>query len=134
MGHRAEVLILDDEAIVGERLKHHLEKSDLQVEIFTDSAQALARLSEKDFDVVITDLKMKGADGLDVLHFVRNQGKGTQVILITGFASIEAAREAEYGSAFDFVTKPFQLETIARLTQKAVRKARKLRTGARGGQ
>lgn len=127
MSDPIDVLVLDDEEIVCEQLKHHLEKRDFRVEPFTESEKALARLAEKDFDVVITDLKMKGPTGLDVLHIVRKQGQGTQVIMITGYATIEASREAEYGGVFDFITKPFQLDAVAKLAKKAGKKARRLR-------
>ena len=71
-----EILILDDEMIVCERLKEHLEKKGFRVEIFNDSQKAIDRLGEKTFAVVVTDLKMKGPSGLDVLQFVRRQRLG----------------------------------------------------------
>lgn len=127
MGSAADVLVLDDEPMVGERLKDHLEKKGYQVEVFTDSQQAIDRLAHKRFDVVITDLKMEGPDGLDVLQFVRGESHGTQVIIITGYGSMESAREAEYSGVFDFVNKPFSLDTIEAMTKKAARRSRKLR-------
>ncbi len=125
MGTQTQVLVLDDEEIVCERCKAHLEKRNYQVETFTDSQQAIDRLSAKRFDVVVTDLKMKGPDGLDVMHFVRKLQQGTQVIIITGFASMEAAREAEYSGVYDFLEKPFQMETLEGLVKKAAKKAAK---------
>ena len=127
MSETADVLVLDDEAIVCERLKDYLEKKDYRIEAFTESRAALDRLAEKEFDAVITDLKMKGPTGLDVLHFVRDRGAATQVIIITGYASMEAAREAEFASVFDFIAKPFQMEKLEALLRKAVRKTRKIR-------
>ena len=125
MSSSTEVLVLDDEAIVCERLKEYLEKSGFAVEIFTESQKAIDRLGEKAFDVVVTDLKMKGPSGLDVLHFVRVTCPGTQVIIITGYASMDAAREAEYSGVIGFVTKPFQLPKVGTLVKKAARKAAK---------
>lgn len=125
MSYRAPVLILDDEAIVCERLKDYLESS-FDVETFTDSRSALERLGEKRFDVVVTDLKMKGPTGLDVLSFVRNQSNSTQVIIITGYGSIEAFREAEYTGVYDFIQKPFDLKKMASLVKSASKKARRL--------
>ena len=125
MSHHGEVLVLDDEPIVCERLMHHLEKNDFSVETFTESAKAVNRLAEKDFDVVVTDLKMRGPTGLEVLRYVRDHQPGTQVIIITGFASIDSMREAEYGGVFEFVPKPFQMERLTSLVKKATRKARK---------
>lgn len=127
MNSAAEVLVLDDEPMVGERLKKHLEKKGYQVEVFTNSQQAIDRLAGKRFDVVITDLKMAGPTGLDVLRFVRDQSFGTQVIIITGYGSMDSAREAEFSGAFDFVNKPFSIKTLEAMTRKAARKARKFK-------
>jgi DNA-binding NtrC family response regulator len=127
MSDPIEVLVLDDEEIVCEQLKHHMEKRDFRVETFCESNKALDRLAEKDFDVVITDLKMQGPTGLDVLHIVRNRGTGTQVIMITGYATIEAAREADYGGVYKFITKPFQLDAVAKMAKSAGKKARRLK-------
>jgi pyruvate,water dikinase len=121
-----EVLVLDDEPVVSERLKDHLEKRGYRVESFTDSQQAVDRLAAKRFDVVITDLKMTGPTGLDVLRFVRDQSHGTQVIIITGYGSMDAARLAEFGGAFEFVHKPFNMKTLEATIRKAARKAHKL--------
>lgn len=123
----AEVLVIDDEAIVCERLRSQLEKGDFNVETFTESQQAIDRLTEKTFDVVVTDLKMEGPTGLDVLHFVRDRSRGTQVIIITGYASMEAAREADYTGVYDFIEKPFRLDKMATMVKKAAKKAMKLR-------
>jgi DNA-binding NtrC family response regulator len=128
MRYRARVLVLDDEPIVCERLREHLEK-DFDVETFTDSASALERLRAGRFEVVVTDLKMKGPTGLDVLHFVRTGAAGTQVIIITGYGSIEAYREAEYSGVYGFIEKPFEMKKLGSMVKSASKKARKLQQG-----
>lgn len=120
-----QVLVLDDEEVVCERLKSHLEKKGFEVEAFTESQKAIDRMADKKFHVVITDVKMEGPSGLDVLHFVRRESPGTQVIVITGYGSIESIREAEYGGAFEFINKPFTSKAIEALTLKAAKRARK---------
>ena len=115
------VMVLDDEPIVGERLQPVLEKEGFQVEVFTDSRQALSRLQEKNFQVLVTDLKMSGPSGIDVLRYLKDQQRDTEAIVITGYATIESAREAEYLNA-QFVTKPFKLEQIVKLVDKASKK------------
>jgi DNA-binding NtrC family response regulator len=132
MKNRTEVLVLDDEAIVCERLKEHLEGKGFEVETFTESQRAIDRLMEKTFDVVVTDLKMEGPSGLDVLRFVRDQMQGTQVIMITGYASMEAARAADYTGVYEFILKPFQLDEMGKLVKKAAKKATRLRGRAKG--
>jgi len=120
-----QVMVVDDEQIVCDRLKGHLEKEGFQVETFTDSRKALAALEERRFHVVVTDLKMAGASGLDVLHNVRDRGYPTQVIIITGYASIEAAHEAEIVGAYEFVCKPFELKELTKLVARAAKRAKR---------
>jgi DNA-binding NtrC family response regulator len=78
----------------------------------------LDRLSEKKFDILITDLKMKPPDGLELLHFTRNTYPETRVIIITGFATIETARDALKGGAVDFIAKPFHMSQLRDLVLK----------------
>jgi len=118
-----QVMIVDDEEIVCDRLKHHLEKDGFIVETFTDSEKALQALGGKRYHVVVTDLKMAGPSGLDVLHNVRDQGYSTQVIIITGYASLEAAREAEAVGAFDFICKPFEMKELSKRIKNAAKRA-----------
>jgi len=126
MGGNVEVMVLDDEPTVGERLKDFLEKRGMVVETFLDSRKAIARLQEKRFDVIVTDLKMPGPDGVDVLLSVKERSPSTQVILITGYATMEAAREAEAIGAFDFILKPFELDDLHKLVKKAAKRSSRL--------
>jgi DNA-binding NtrC family response regulator len=117
------VMVLDDEPIVGERLQPILEREGFQVEVFTDSHKALARFEEKDFQVLVTDLKMAGPSGIDVLKYLKDHERDTEAIVITGYATIETARAAEFLNA-KFVTKPFELKQIAKMVHKAAKKFR----------
>jgi len=118
---KLSVLILDDERIVCDRLRVPLEKAGLQVETFTDSAEAAARLDETAFDFVVTDLKMKGLDGIEILKRAKARSTETKVILITGFATVEKAKEALKIGAFDFISKPFKLGHLRDLILSAAR-------------
>lgn len=120
-----QVMIVDDEEIVCDRIKNHLEKSGYHVDTYTNSEKALEALEHKRFHVVVTDLKMAGPTGLDVLHNVRDRGYPTQVIIITGYASFEAAREAEAVGAFDFLCKPFELKELTKLVKHAAKRAKR---------
>ncbi|HWT77648.1 MAG TPA: PEP/pyruvate-binding domain-containing protein, partial [Candidatus Methylomirabilis sp.] len=126
MSGNVEVMVLDDEPTVGERLKDFLGKRGMAVETFLDSRQAIQRLQEKRFDVIVTDLKMPGPNGLDILLSVKERSPSTQVILITGYATIEAAREAEAVGAFDFILKPFELDDLHKLVKKAAKRSSRL--------
>lgn len=117
------VLVIDDEPIVCERLKPVLEKEGFIVETFIQSDQAIERLKEKSFNVVVTDLKMKGPSGMDILSFIKQTSPGTQVIMITGYATFEMNREAEAIGAFDFIAKPFRMKDLAKLVKKATKRS-----------
>jgi DNA-binding NtrC family response regulator len=119
------VMVVDDEQIVCDRLREHLEKNGFQVDTATDSAKALAALEEKRYHVVVTDLKMAGPSGLDVLHNIRQRGYATQVIIITGYGSLESAREAEAVGAYGFLCKPFELKDLTKLVRNASKRARR---------
>jgi DNA-binding NtrC family response regulator len=127
-----QVMVVDDEQLVCDRLKAHLEKNGFQVTAFTDSREALGALDEGRYDVVVTDLKMAGVTGLDVLHNVKQRGQSTQVIIITGYGSMEAAREAEAVGAYDFVCKPFELKELTKKVKRAARRTRHGLSRSRG--
>jgi DNA-binding NtrC family response regulator len=116
------ILILDDEPIVGKRLKPSLEKKGYQVETFTESMEALKRIREHNFDIVITDLKMEGIDGMQFLTEVKERSPRTEVIVITGFATMDTAKESFQKGVFDFLAKPFKLGEISEVILKAVSK------------
>ena len=118
-GEKLQVMILDDEPIVGKRLKPPLTKSGFDVEVFLDPAEALARLDEKEFDIVVTDLRMEGVDGIHILEHIMENCEHTRVILITGYATVEVAREALVKGAFDFIAKPFKPRELTAVVNKA---------------
>jgi DNA-binding NtrC family response regulator len=119
-----DVMVLDDEPTVCERLKDFFEKDGMKVETFTESSQAVERLAQQRFHVVVTDLKMKGPTGIDVLVAVKNQNLPTEVIVITGYRTMDATRAAECVGAYAFLDKPFHLEQLRDLVKKAAKKAR----------
>jgi len=119
------VMVVDDEQIVCDRLKDHLEGHGFRVDTFTEGTSALQALEGKRYHVLVTDLKMAGPSGLDVLHNVRARGYPTQVIVITGYASLEAAREAEAAGAYDFLCKPFELKDLTKLVRRAAKRAQR---------
>ena len=120
MDQRCEILIVDDEPIVGERLKAFLEKDGYLVESFIDPVQALQRLEAKDFDIVITDIRMQEIDGIQVMEKALQKSRRIKVIMITGYATLELARESLTKGAFDFIAKPFKLKEIRRTIKRAV--------------
>lgn len=128
MNEKVSVCILDDEPIVGDRLRPELEDDGYEVEVFTDSASAIKRVEERTFDIVITDLKMEGVDGMGFLEKVKEKGPNTEVIVITGYATIETARESFVRGAYDFIAKPFRISEIREVVKKAKKRVRKSRS------
>ncbi len=119
MDEKLHVMILDDEPIVGKRLGSALIKYGFEVEVFEDSRKALSRLTEKQFDIVVTDLRMEEVDGIQILEHIMSKCKNTRVILITGYATVEVAREALVKGAFDFIAKPFKPKDLRAVINKA---------------
>ena len=113
-------MLVDDEPIVGKRLKPALEKSGYEIEVYENGSEALKRIGEKDFDIIVTDVRMDEVDGLDILEGVMAKSSNTKVIIITGYATIEIAREALAKGAFDFIAKPFKPNDLREIIQKAV--------------
>lgn len=106
------VMVIDDEKIVGQMVKASMEQDGYTVETFLNAKPALDRLKEENFAVVITDLKMKGIDGMEVLRIIKSEYPETKVIMITAFASLDSAVEAMRGSVDAFFTKPVKILTL----------------------
>jgi len=121
MAEGLEVLLLDDEPIVGKRLKPALAKIGCNVEVFEDPKKALERIDQKEFDIVVTDIRMDEVDGLQVLEHVRQSSERTKVIMITGYAMMAVAREAMEKGAFDFIAKPFKPDDLRKVIAKAAK-------------
>jgi DNA-binding NtrC family response regulator len=119
MDKKLHIMIIDDEPIVGKRLKQALQKFGIDVEVFEDSEIALNRLNDKNFDIVVTDIRMDKVDGIQILENVLEHGDHTKVIIITGYATIEVAQEALTKGAFDFIAKPFKPDDLRSVINKA---------------
>lgn len=118
-GQRLRVMILDDEPEVGKRLTPSLRAAGFEVETFLDPVRAVARLDEKEFDIIVTDFQMDEMDGIEVLEHIMEKCKNTRVILITAYGTVEIAREALTKGAFDFITKPFKPKELRAVVNKA---------------
>lgn len=121
---KTQVLILDDEPIVWKRLKPAMEKAGYEVEAFSQSSNAMRRVQEKEFDIVVTDLKMEGIDGMAFMTEVKKRSPRTEVIVITGFATMETAKESFQKGVFDFLAKPFKRGELLEIVKKAEAKVR----------
>ena len=113
------ILIVDDELSMREFLKILLEKDGHTVEIAAEAASALKAAAENDFDLVISDIRMPGMTGLEMLAELKNNKPDLPVIMITAFASPEDAVNAMKNGAFDYITKPFKVDEIKRIIKSA---------------
>lgn len=114
------LLVIDDEAIVGKRLKQVFNKVGFSVETFTDPVAAIKAMEESPFDIVVTDLKMEAMDGLEVLKRSKAINPGCKVIIITGYASVETAEMAQQYGVFSFLAKPFRLDELKSVISEAL--------------
>ena len=119
--NRFRVMVIDDENIVGKMIKTVFEQDDYFVETFLDAKPALSRLKEEKFDVVITDLKMKDIDGMEVLRIIKKELPEVKVIMITAFASMDASIEAFREHVDDFFPKPVKIADLKARIQKLLK-------------
>jgi len=120
MDRRCEILIVDDEPIVGERLMATLQKDGHVVEAYTDPAEAMQRLEATTFDILVCDIRMGEINGLEVMTKALSESPRTKVVMITGYATLGLAREYLTKGAFDFIAKPFKLREIRKVIGKAI--------------
>jgi len=116
------ILVVDDEMIVCESCKRILEEEGYEVEIALSGKEAFEKMRAAPFDIVITDLKMPGVDGMEVLRTFRAEYPDVIVIMITGFSTVETAVEAMKLGAFDYIPKPFTPDEVSIVVKKAIEK------------
>ena len=120
----ARILLIDDEAIALTNLTHVLEREGYEVTACKDGESALAALAKGRFDLVLTDLKMPGLDGMEVLRRTRTEHPDVPVIMITGHASRDSAIEAMKAGAYHYLAKPFRLAEAREVVRSALELAR----------
>ncbi len=115
-----KILIVDDEQSMRDVLSIMLKRAGYGVTVAADGEEAIAQLGKDIFDLVITDLKMPKVGGLDVLKAVKDSSPDTVVLVITAFASTETAIEAMKRGAYDYLTKPFQVDEVQLIIRNAL--------------
>jgi two-component system response regulator HydG len=117
-----DILVVDDEAVALKNLCHILRKEGYGVISAKNGKQALAYLDRQEFAVVLTDLKMPQVDGMQVLKRVKVLYPKTEVIMITGFSTVDSAVESLKAGAYYYITKPFKLDKVRKVVQEAAQK------------
>lgn len=118
------MLIVDDEAIALRNLQHVMEKEGYLVTASQSGVEAVEYLEKQAFDIVLTDLRMEGVDGMDVLKKSRELQPQAEVIFITGYATAESAVQALKHGAFYYIAKPFRLDEVRKVVAEALEKVR----------
>lgn len=118
---RAEILVIDDEVAVNNNVRKILSKKEFSVDQALTKAEALEKIEQKAYALIVLDLKIPEVKGLELLKAIRDRRPDTKVIIITGYASIETAVEASRMGAVDYLPKPFTPEEIRDAAEKAFR-------------
>ncbi|KAF0144846.1 MAG: response regulator HsfA [Nitrospirae bacterium] len=124
MEQKAKILIVDDEQIALRNLEHVMQKEGYTVVGTHRGPNALKLIEEQWFDVVLTDLKMEKVDGMQILKKCKDLYPDTEVIMITGYASIQSAINAIKKGAYDYISKPFKLDEVRKVVKEAIEKVR----------
>ena len=118
---RKKVLVIDDDPVIGRSFDRVLSENGYEVSTASDGPQALARISRGDYDVVFTDIKMPGMDGLEVAERIRKTRPWVPVVIITGYGTPANEARAKAAGVAGFLNKPLSPETIERSTRAALR-------------
>lgn len=121
--HPAKILVVDDDEMVGEVIVESVKAAGQHADYCGDGVEAIRRSSETTYDLIITDMRLPGLDGLSLIKKLRAANSDTDVIVVTGYGSIENAVECMKAGALDYLIKPFTVDQI----QVAVGKALDLR-------
>jgi len=119
-----KIILVDDEAGFVDVLSRRLLKRDIQVTTALNGTQAIQSLRKQDFDVALLDLKMEDMDGIEVLKIFKKMVPEMPVIMLTGHGSERAAHEGMEEGAFDYLTKPYNLEGLIAKIKEAISQRR----------
>lgn len=117
-----KILVVDDEEIALHNLTHVLKKEGYEVTASQSGQRALQLLEVNSYDLVLTDLKMEKVDGMQILRRVRETYPDTEVIMITGYATIDSAIEAMKVGAYHYIAKPYKLDEARKVVREALEK------------
>ncbi|UCD84687.1 MAG: sigma-54-dependent Fis family transcriptional regulator [Deltaproteobacteria bacterium] len=119
---KAKILVIDDEEIACQSCQKILERVGHDVSITQNPHDALKRLKEDTYDLVVTDLMMPEIGGMDILRAVKEENSDTEVIMITGYGTVKSAVEAMRSGVYNYITKPFDPKKLSVMVEKALEK------------
>src|SRR2546428_1624855 len=129
----AQLLVIDDDAVTRELLTEVLQSEGYRVAACDSGPRALERAASERFDLAVTDVRMPEMDGIAVTRALKARDPSIQVIVMTAFGSVETAVEAIRHGAFDYVSKPMNLDEIKSTVRRALDERRLAQTHANGG-
>jgi two-component system, OmpR family, phosphate regulon sensor histidine kinase PhoR len=121
---KAKILLVDDEPSVLVTVAEILRLEGYEVQPVADGSAAIAAIREAHYDLVLTDLRMKGIDGLGVLAEVRKQSPNTVTVMMTGYGSVDSALEALHLGAYDYLLKPVEVSGLKLAVQRSLERKR----------
>ncbi len=122
MNRKPKILVVDDEEIARKNLEHILQKEGYAVDTAPSGSKAIEKLEASSFDIVLTDMKMEKVSGMELLEKIKIRFPEIQVIMITGFASVDTAIDAMKRGAFHYIAKPFKLDEVRSVVKQALEK------------
>ena len=124
MSHKPSVLIVDDEEVVRRAHRRSLEPFDCQMRSAADGKAAILAMEEQPSDLILLDIRMPGLDGMDVLKTIKARWPDCEVVIITGYPDIDAAKEAVRLGAYDYIAKPVGPEDVVKAANDAMNQKR----------
>lgn len=125
MGNMGRLLVVDDEKAALANLQHVLAKAGYEVACAQSGQAAMGMIDRECFDVVLTDLRMERVDGMQVLRHCRDTSPGTEVIMVTGYATVDTAVDAMRHGAFSYIAKPYRMDEVRRAVGEAMDRVRR---------
>lgn len=122
MDAKASILVVDDEAAVRSGYARLLGEIDFDAQEAADGEQALRAMEQRSFDVVLLDLRMPGVQGLEVLKAIKHRWPASEVVIVTGYPTVESAKEALQLGAYDYLAKPADPEDMIGAARGAMRR------------
>ncbi len=119
MKEDARILVVDDEAVMRNLLLKILEQEGYQITLASTYDEALASLNNKQFELVLADVKMPGQNGFDLLKEIKSNWPRTAVIMMTGYGDAYTVKEALMMGADEYITKPFKSHEISLIIERA---------------
>lgn len=122
MNRKSNILIVDDEEVVARSFARILAGYDCDAEAVQNAGEALHAMNAHPFDVVLLDLRMPGGDGMDLLRVIKEKWPESEVVVVTGYPSIETAKEAVRLGAYDYLAKPVGPDEVVHATRGAMQR------------